>query len=102
VRELEPATQADRLHSIRLRGCWPPSTEKRPASHRETLPNFQPSLLNLNGSIDTTGTVRRAIEKALVRAAILDRDADALLAGGLHHQAERLAHRAAELREVTR
>jgi hypothetical protein len=33
------------------------------------------------------------------QASLLDREADALLHLGFHHEAERLAHRAAELRE---
>lgn len=36
------------------------------------------------------------------RAAVLDRLADQQLQAGFHHQAERLAHRAAEMREGTR
>ncbi|MGI4799005.1 MAG: hypothetical protein ACRYG8_34200 [Janthinobacterium lividum] len=36
------------------------------------------------------------------RAAVLDRLADHQLQAGYHHQAERLAHRAAEMREGAR
>lgn len=43
---------------------------------------------------------QRAIEHALARAAELDRTADALLTLNMVEPAERLAHRAAELREV--
>lgn len=42
------------------------------------------------------------IDHHQARAAMLDRLADQQLQAGHHHQAERLAHQAAALRQVTR
>ena len=46
--------------------------------------------------------ITSTINPRAIRAAVLDRLADQQLQAGFHHQAERLAHAAAELREVAR
>jgi len=59
---------------------------------------------NHNNNAAVSATAAAAVQRALIvaarRAAQLDRTADLLLALGRHSQAERLSHRALELREL--
>lgn len=57
---------------------------KRPAKVRRRKPPVSAAIFNFRAA----------------RAALLDRLADQQLQAGFHHQAERLAHRAAEMRET--
>ena len=59
---------------------------KRPTKRRRRKLQVSPALLNFRAA----------------RAAMLDRLADQQLQAGFHHQAERLAHQAAEMREGAR
>jgi hypothetical protein len=80
----------------------PPKNRKRrpPAQRAASFENFG----NTNDTFNATATAAAQRGLALVarRAAQLDRVADLLLSIGRHLQAERLSHRAAELRAVLR
>jgi hypothetical protein len=88
--------QANRQFSRRWTGP-PPKNRKRPgASPQAPRAKFESVT---NKPTDSLGeqSVQRALQRALARAARLDRTADLLLALGKHPQAERLSRAAAEL-----
>jgi hypothetical protein len=86
--------------NIQFRRPWNPPQKRK----RQGLATPAPSEhLEISSDPDITAidlTVQRAIEFAMHRAAVIDRTADLLLSVGRVDAAERLAHRAAELREV--
>jgi hypothetical protein len=91
--------QANRQFSRRWTGP-PPKNRKRPgASPQAPRANFEVITNQPQDSV-AERSVQRALERVRLRAARLDRTADLLLALGKHAIAERLSHRAAELRAV--
>jgi hypothetical protein len=82
-------------------GLPPPKNRKRrPRDRAASFENFS----NTNDTFNATATAaaQRGLALAARRAAQLDRVADLLLSIGRHMQAERLSHRAAELRAMLR
>jgi hypothetical protein len=78
---------------------WRPPEKRNPAmAGTIDRADFDISSETENTAIDLT--VQRAIAYAMRRAAVIDRTADLLLSVGRVDAAERLAHRAAEIRGV--
>lgn len=92
------ADVASRMHDIALHHAL------RPIQNRKGRPVARTALpQKSNGANEYTpaeASAQRAIEFAQRRAASLDRQADLLLSIGRHLQAERLAFRAASIREA--
>jgi hypothetical protein len=82
-------------------GLPPPKNRKRrPIPRAASFENFGNTNAATNATADAAA--QRGLAIAARRAAQLDRVADLLLSIGGHLQAERLSHRAAELRAVLR
>jgi hypothetical protein len=99
---MDPARAADMSWpdlNYQFRRSWSPPDKRNPAlAGTRNGANF---VTTSEISLDQTDlTVQRAIAYAMRRAAKIDRTADLLLSIGRTDAAERLAHRAAEIRGV--
>jgi hypothetical protein len=96
------AEMADPAKNRRFRGPWvdPPRNRKRPGAAPPAPRARSESITDNVDNIRAALAGQQAVSFALRRAASLDRLADLLLSIGRHTAAERLAHLAAELREV--
>jgi hypothetical protein len=85
--------------NYQFRRSWSPPEKRNPAlAGTSNRAEFVISSETENTEIDRT--VQRAIDFAMRRAARIDRVADLLLSIGRTDAAERLSHRAAEIRGV--
>ena len=90
------ADQSDADHNYRLKRPWSPPQKRNPAL-ADTSNRAEFVIGSVVNITETARTSQRAIA---VSAALIDRTADLLLSNGRTDAAERLAHRAAEIRGV--
>jgi hypothetical protein len=88
------------MHAEMLHCAWSPSQKRRslPPGGTSGWADFADNSTDIDSDADPI--VQRNIAWLQTRAARLDCNADLLLSIGQHAAAERLAHRALELREV--
>jgi hypothetical protein len=102
-RMMDTASAADQswpTYNRQFRRSWKPPQKRKRQGLATPAPSQHFEISNVPEYSPAEGAAQRAIAAASRRAAKIDRTADLLLSVGRVDAAERLAHRAAEIRAV--